>query len=79
MRADSHITIALAAEAGHGLCVLPHNIARFHKGLVLLRSLDEIPGRPMWLVFHRSQRGNQRVRRAATIAVRELSSFHALP
>lgn len=77
LRADSHITIALAAEAGHGLCVLPHNIARFHAGLVLLRALDEIPGRPMWLVFHRSQRGNQRIRRAATIAVRELTAFHA--
>jgi hypothetical protein len=49
------------------LVVLPKNLALFHAGLSLVRSLDEIEGRPVWLVFHESQRGNPGIQQAAKL------------
>lgn len=67
LRASSHAALAVGAEQGLGLVVLPKNLALFHAGLSLVRSLDEIEGRPVWLVFHESQRGNPGIQQAAKL------------
>jgi DNA-binding transcriptional LysR family regulator len=67
LRASSHVTLALAAERGAGVCVLPTDLAAQHAHLTLLRRLPEIPGRALWLVRHRDTRRDPRVARTAEI------------
>jgi DNA-binding transcriptional LysR family regulator len=77
LRSNSHVSLALAAETGMGLVVLPQNLAVFHRQLVRVRRLPEIPERPLWLVWHRSQHANKRLRRASQIIARTLASLEA--
>jgi DNA-binding transcriptional LysR family regulator len=65
LRASNHVTLAIAAEHGAGLCVMPTDLAAFHPGLVRVRRLAEIPERPVWLVMHRDARKEPRIRRVA--------------
>jgi DNA-binding transcriptional LysR family regulator len=53
---SSLVTLALAAERGLGLTVLPTNLAIVHPGLRCLRELPEIPRRPVFLVTHKEAR-----------------------
>jgi DNA-binding transcriptional LysR family regulator len=77
LRADSHVALAHAAEAGLGLAVLPTNLAGFHPGLSLWRRLPEIPVRAVWLVMHRSFRGDARLRRAAALVTDAFATLAA--
>ena len=75
LRANSHVTLAHAAEASLGLVVCPMNLAHFHPGLVCVRPLPEIPARPIWLVMHKSFRSDGRLRRAANVVTEGLQAF----
>jgi DNA-binding transcriptional LysR family regulator len=75
LRANSLVTLAHAAEADAGVVVLPVNLAFFHPRLVRLRRLDDIPGRPVWLVMHRTQQANARLRRARTVIAEALADL----
>ena len=75
LRANSHVTLAHAAEASLGLVVCPMNLANFHPGLVCVRPLPEIPARPIWLVMHKSFRSDGRLRRAASVVTEGLQAF----
>jgi DNA-binding transcriptional LysR family regulator len=65
LRCNSLLALATAAEAGAGLVVLPTNLAVLHPGLRLVRILDEIPPRAVWLVWHADAAKSPRIRRAA--------------
>lgn len=67
LRCSSLLALAVAAEAGAGLVVLPTNLAIFHTALSLVRYLDEIPARPAWLVMHRDVRKDIRITHTAKI------------
>jgi len=72
LRGSSLSTLAIAAEHGVGLTVLPTNLAAMHPKLRKLRPLDEIPPRPVWLVMHPHQRKLPRVRVVAEAVAREV-------
>ena len=65
LRCSSLLALAVAAEEGSGLVVLPTNLAFFHPKLASLRALREIPGRPVWLVMHKDVRRDPRIKQAA--------------
>jgi DNA-binding transcriptional LysR family regulator len=65
LRCSSLIALAVAAEEGSGLVVLPTNLAFFHPKLAMLRPLKEIPGRPVWLVMHKDVRRDPRIKQVA--------------
>lgn len=67
LRCSSLVALAAAAEASVGLVALPTNLALFHPALRLVRALDEIPVRAVWLVMHRDAAKDARVRRAAKV------------
>lgn len=72
IRASDHLILAEAAARGLGLVVLPTDLAVFHP-LTQARSLD-IPGRPVWLVYHQDQRGDARVQAAAAVVAEAIAS-----
>jgi DNA-binding transcriptional LysR family regulator len=67
LRASSHVTLAVAAEHGAGVCAIATDLARHHPRLALLRRLPEIPGRVVWLVRHRDSARDPRIARVAAI------------
>jgi DNA-binding transcriptional LysR family regulator len=58
-------TLARACASGLGIAALPTNLAALHPELRLLRRLEEIPPRPVYLVVHRDVRRIPRVRTVA--------------
>lgn len=70
LRCSSLVALAVAAEEGGGLVVLPTNLAEFHPALVLVRRLHEIEPRAIWLVMHRDARRDPRVRHVASVVER---------
>ena len=72
--ASSMMLIAEAVEAGLGLAVLPTNLAPLHPGLRLVRALEEIPPREVWLAVHRSLRQVPRVRLVADAVAAVISA-----
>ena len=63
LRSSSLLTLAIAAERGLGVIVLPTNVAVFHPKLCLMRPLDQEMGtKASWLVVHQEARVNPRVR-----------------
>jgi DNA-binding transcriptional LysR family regulator len=74
LHSSSLVTLALAAEAGMGLTVLPTNLAALHPGLSLLRRLPEIPERPVWIVTHRQTRRLPRIRAVAAAVSERLTA-----
>ncbi len=63
--ASSVMLIAEAVENGLGMAVLPTNVAPLHPGLRLVRKLEELAPREVWLAIHRSLRQVPRVRQVA--------------
>lgn len=73
LRCASLTTLALAAEEGAGLTVLPTNVAFFHPRLVQVKALPQIQGRPVWLVMHKDARKDKRLKRVASIVEQAIS------
>lgn len=65
LRTNSLPTLAAAAEAGHGLVVLPEPVGGAHRGLRRLLALPRAVSRDVFLVQHEDARAVPRVRAAA--------------
>jgi DNA-binding transcriptional LysR family regulator len=75
IHASSLVTLAVAAEHGMGLTVLPTNLAALHPRLQLVRRLPEIPERPVWVVIHKDVRRLKRVRVVAAAVTEGLEDI----
>jgi DNA-binding transcriptional LysR family regulator len=72
LHACSLVTLAQAAAAGLGICVLPCNLARLHHGVQLIRLLPEIPNRQVWLVMLPEMRNMPHIRAVASAVTEEI-------
>ncbi|MEN0061371.1 MAG: LysR family transcriptional regulator [Myxococcota bacterium] len=73
LRASDHLVLAEAAARGEGLAVLSTSLADFFP-LRCLKTLDEMPRRVVWLVYHQDLRRDARVQRVALEVARVMQT-----
>lgn len=74
-RCDNHLVNWQALQAGLGIGVTPHWLAKRNKGLQAIDLPQKVPDLPVWLTSHRELRNSQRIRTVYDFLTQEIATF----
>ncbi|WMW80849.1 LysR family transcriptional regulator [Undibacterium cyanobacteriorum] len=77
IRCDNHLVNWQMLQAGLGIGVAPHWLARQNEGLVAIDVGQKIPDLPVWLTSHRELKSNLRIRTVFDFLADEILAFAA--